>query len=159
MVFPCLKLEIYLQLKCDIKLTFHLKPCGGMKTVSENRIYDRIEYHMEFGCKNYYSPRGEACDLNNHVKFEIENLSMGGLLARSNVNLEHDSILEYTFYLESIPYCVMSRVRWKKCEADQYCYGMEFLTISNMLYRHLKAFTQRDSFIELYGTQDLNENV
>ena len=90
---------------------------------------------------------------------EIENLSMGGLLARSNLNLEQESILEYTLYLESIPYCIMSRVRWKKFEGDQYCYGMEFLTISNMLYRHLKAYTKRDSFMGLYGSQDLNENV
>lgn len=127
--------------------------------MNENRLYERIPCRMEFDCKNYYSPTGESCGLDCRVKFDIVNLSMGGLSARSHANLEQDAILEYTFYLESIPYSVMSRIRWKKCEADYYCYGMEFLTISNMLHRHLKAYTQRLSFINLYGTEDQNENV
>ena len=127
--------------------------------MNDQRLYERIECRMAFDCKNYYTPSGEPCRLDSQVNFEIENLSIGGISARSHVNLEQDSILEYTLYLESIPYGVMSRVRWKKNDAEQYCYGMEFLTISNMLYRHLKAYTQRDSFVDLYDIQEYNENV
>lgn len=121
--------------------------------MNENRIYERVECKMDFGCKHYYTSKGEPFQMKEPIQFEISNLSIGGLMAKSNLNLEEDAILEYTFYLESIPYSVMSRVKWVKQDGESYCYGMEFLTISNMLYRHLKTFTQKGTFLQMEGVQ------
>lgn len=118
--------------------------------MQENRFHDRVPCHLQFGCKHYYKQTGEIISLGDCSDFIVENLSMGGLMARSQLELPMDAIIEYTLYLESVPYVVMSQVKWRTVlEGNQYAYGVAFLTISNMMYRHLKAFTSHQSFYQI----------
>lgn len=118
--------------------------------MQENRFHERVPCHLQFGCKHFYMPSGELINLGECQDFVVENLSMGGLMARSGLSLPMDAIIEYTLYLESVPYVIMSQVKWKaEINAQHFAYGMAFLTISNMMYRHLKAFTTQQDFYQI----------
>jgi len=118
--------------------------------VHEKRIHERKECSLDFNCQTYFTPDGIQEYFKESVLFEVLNISQGGLFVRSEVFLKLDSILWYTFYLEKIPYVVLSRVRWVKKENDRYLYGLEFLSTSNMLYRHLKHFVASDNFFDMF---------
>lgn len=117
-------------------------------SLKDNRFYERISCQLSFECKFYYDKSGQLSNFDNTVAFSVRNVSIGGVLAESMQDIPMDSVLEYTFYLDGVPYVVMSRVKWKVQSQEVYQYGMEFLTISNMLYRHLKAYTARLDFFE-----------
>lgn len=118
--------------------------------MQENRFHERVQCHLQFSCKHYYKQTGETVNLGECQDFVVENLSVGGLMARSGLDLPMDAIVEYTLYLESVPYVIMSQVKWKaEINAQHFAYGMAFLTISNMMYRHLKAFTSQQVFIQI----------
>lgn len=107
----------------------------------EHRIHERIGHHYEFTCRNYFNPFGEPKHFDEPLQFEVINLSVGGLLAKCYSVLPKDIVLQFTLYLEDIPYVVMSRIRWQEEIIDGYVYGLEFLTIPNMLHRHLHKYT------------------
>lgn len=115
--------------------------------MGNNRFYERVDCRVSFECKFYYDPQGHLLNFRESVDFEVYNVSVGGILAVSKQDVPMEAVLEYTFYLDQVPYVVMSRIKWKKAEGDGYQYGMEFLTISNMMYRHLKAYTSRMDFL------------
>lgn len=115
----------------------------GALELRDNRIHERINCRADFTCRSYYNTAGEQIYFEKPVSFEIINLSVGGVLAMSNSALEEDMVLQYTFYLEDVPYVIMSRIKWQEKIAGGYMYGLEFLTTSNMLHRHLHEFTNR----------------
>ena len=111
--------------------------------MKEARIHDRVRCHLEFSCRSYFDTAGNQIYFDVPAVFEVLNLSVGGVLAKSTFKVEKDMVLHYTFYLEDMPYIIMSRVRWSEEVVDGYAYGLEFLTIPNMLHRHLHEYTTR----------------
>lgn len=109
----------------------------------EQRVYDRIDFISSFDCRCYFNTNGEQLFFEEEISFETLNLSVGGLLVKSKTDLEETMVLQYTFYLECVPYIVLSRIRWKEITANGYFYGLEFLTIPNMLHRHLHDYVDR----------------
>lgn len=108
-----------------------------------HRIHERIDCQNEFTCRSYFNLSGEQIFFEMPVLLEVLNLSVGGVLVRSAQRLELDMVLQYTFYLEMIPYIIMSRIKWYEQVAGGYIYGLEFLTIPNMMHRHLHEYTHR----------------
>lgn len=110
----------------------------------DQRVHERIDCQNEFTCRSYFNTSGEQIYFEEPVVLEVLNLSVGGVLVRSAKRLELDMVLQYTFYLEMVPYIIMSRIKWYEQIAGGYIYGLEFLTIPNMMHRHLHEFTQRN---------------
>lgn len=118
--------------------------------MQENRFHERVPCHLQFSCKHYYNQMGQMMRLGDCSDFVVENLSVGGIMAKSAIDLPIDAIIEYTLYLESVPYVIMSQIKWRTQSKDNtYTYGMAFLTISNMMFRHLKAYTSQESFYQI----------
>ncbi len=113
--------------------------------MKEHRIHERVDYNFEIECRSYFNASGDQVFLEKPIYFKVLNLSVGGLLATSQMKIDEDVLIHYTFYLEDFPYIVMSRMRWVEEIVDGYVYGLEFVTISNMLHRHLHDYINRDA--------------
>lgn len=108
----------------------------------EQRIHERIPMSMSICCRAYVNHKGEYRALEEPVSFDVVNLSIGGILVKSKDYVEPEKILQYTFYLEGIPYVIMSRIRWVDEIQEGYLYGLEFFVTTSMLYRHLRTFVK-----------------
>lgn len=111
--------------------------------MKEKRIHERIPISASVYCRTYIDLHGEQQTYEVPVKLDILNLSVGGILVRSETFIEIDRVLHYTFYLEEVPYIIMSRVKWSAEIIGGYVYGLEFLMIPNMMHRHLHEFVKR----------------
>ncbi len=113
--------------------------------MKEQRIHERIPMSMTICCRTYVDHRGEDQPFEEPLKFDVVNLSVGGILVKSRDYIEPEKVLHYTFYLEEIAYVIMSRIRWVEEIAGGYIYGLEFLVTPNMMYRHLREFVKKQS--------------
>lgn len=114
--------------------------------MNNRRLHPRINYHVQFDCNQYFTPTGELHSLEVTTQFKVCDLSVGGMQATSLAWFEVDSVLQFTFYLEKIPYIILCRVRWASPLIDTWQYGLEFLSIPNMLHRHLTNLTNKNVF-------------
>lgn len=106
--------------------------------MNERRIHTRVEYQLEFECRQYYDPAGVLKRFDMATVFTADNLSAGGLQIFSDLYMPEESVISFTLYLEQIPYVIMGRIRWVVEVSGGWRYGLEFLTIPNALYRHLR---------------------
>lgn len=106
--------------------------------MTEQRLHPRVDYTTEFECRRFYDMAGNMNQFIPGAVFKVENLSPGGMQVLSEALLKSEAVPIFTLYLEQIPYSAMCRVRWRREAEDGYRYGLEFLTISNGLYNHLR---------------------
>lgn len=116
--------------------------------MGEHRIHKRKPCDMSFECQNYFTEKGVPQHFQVADHFTVHNISQGGMLISGEKTLKKDMILWYTLYLECIPYVVLSRVRWVDEGAVPLRYGVEFLSPSNMLYRHIRNFVDEKDFFK-----------
>lgn len=118
--------------------------------MSERRVHPRIPVCLEFDCRRFYDANGALKQFMKNEVFRVEDLSAGGLQAVSEAFVPAGGVLSFTLYLERVPYVIMGRVRWVRPVEERWQYGIEFLSIPNMLYNHLKGVVER-GFCQDYG--------
>lgn len=104
------------------------------------RVHNRVAYRQNLECYHYYSADGQWHSFEEVIQMEVFDVSLGGLGIVTKHKFSDDIILEFTLYLEAIPYPVMALIKWVKTNGIFYRYGLEILGHNNMLFRHLKAY-------------------
>ena len=104
------------------------------------RVHNRVAYREKLECYHYYSVDGQRHPFKEVVQMEVFDLSLGGLGIVTKYQFPEDIILEFTFYLEAIPYQVMALIKWVNTNDIFYRYGLEILGHNNMLFRHLQQY-------------------
>lgn len=114
-----------------------------METVmyNEGRIHQRISYREKINIFQYYNNNGSLIKLTKAMEMVIIDISIGGIGGISNEMLEYGSVIEFTLYLEKIPYPVLAKIVWVDNNVRYYKYGLEIIGHNNMMFRHLKEFT------------------
>lgn len=115
--------------------------------MKENRTHYRKPYRVQLTCYRYYTENGELHHFDEPRLFEVIDVSLGGLGIISKSEFPTDVTLEFTFYLENIPYQVLTQIKW--CVGNPFFnkYGLEIIGHNNMLFRHLQQFVIGNSMI------------
>lgn len=85
--------------------------------------------------------------LQTPIMMEVFDLSLGGLGVVTKQEFPDNATLEFTFYLEKIPYQVMTQIKWTNTNHIFYRYGLEIIGHNNMLFRHLQQFVKGETLI------------
>lgn len=112
--------------------------------MSDRRLHHRIPYVLSFDCNHYFDQNGVEHKLESSGHFSVDDISVGGMRAKCYAYFPEGCVLQFTLYLECIPYIILTRVRWSRPLDDIWSYGLEFLSIPNMLYRHLNDLMSRN---------------
>lgn len=113
----------------------------------DNRVHARVDYRVLIRCVEYYDPEGILIRLDDFIQIDVFDVSLGGLGVIAKTKFLVNSILVFTLYLEGIPYSSMAQVRWKNSNDFINRYGIEFVGVSNMMHRHIKALINGDSLL------------
>jgi len=116
--------------------------------MKENRTHYRKPYRVQLTCYRYYNEAGELLHFDHPKLFEVIDVSLGGLGIITKGEFPIDVTLEFTFYLEDIPYQVLSRIKWHTNHQFFNKYGLEIIGHNNMLFRHLQQFVLGQSIIK-----------
>ncbi|MCH4889092.1 PilZ domain-containing protein [Acidaminobacter sp. JC074] len=116
--------------------------------MGESRVHERVPYRVKLWCYHYYNDLGERVNFETPVMMEAFDVSLGGLGIVTRLPLPKNSTLEFTFYLENIPYQVMTQIKWHNTNYVFHRYGLEIIGHNNMLFRHLQQFVKGDSILE-----------
>lgn len=111
----------------------------------ESRCHERIPYRTKINVYRYYNMSGILVTPGDPIELEVFDLSLGGLGVISHKAFTGSVTLEFTLYLEDIPYPVMAKIAWSKHNHLFFRYGLEIIGHNNMLFRHLKKFTQHET--------------
>lgn len=109
------------------------------------RVHNRVNYRVKLSCSRYYSLDGVLTKIEEPVELEVFDLSLSGLGVITKNEFLVSNTLEFTLYLEDIPYSVMAIIKWKKQNQFFYRYGLEIIGHNNMLFRHLKDYIERQN--------------
>lgn len=113
----------------------------------ELRVHSRIKYRIKIFCYRYYNTDGEIVKFQEPIDLEVFDISLGGLGIITKHEFKLNQTLEFTLYLEDVPYQVMTVIKWCNMNQIYYRYGLEIIGHNNMLFRHLKAFTEGEVMI------------
>ena len=108
--------------------------------MKETRVHERVPYRVKLWCYHYYTSVGEIVKFEEPIMMEVFDISLGGIGVVTKQQFPENATLEFTFYLESIPYQVMTQIKWLNTNGVFYRYGLEIIGHNNMLFRHLKNF-------------------
>lgn len=108
---------------------------------TESRVHHRINYREKINIFQYYNNSGNLVKLAVPIEMVVFDVSLGGLGVLSDKSLENGSVIEFTLYLENIPYAVLSKIVWVDNNGKYFKYGLEIIGHNNMMFRHLKKFT------------------
>lgn len=106
------------------------------------RVHNRVNYRVKLSCSRFYDSKGTIIKFEEPKELEVFDLSLSGLGVITKYEFMLDSTLEFTLYLEDVPYQVMAIIKWEDNNQVYYRYGLEIIGHNNMLFRHLKAFTE-----------------
>lgn len=120
---------------------------------NEHRIHQRIPYRTKVNVYRYYDQKGVLVTPTKGIVLEIFDMSLGGLGVLTTHEFLMPSTLEFTLYLEDIPYAVMAKIAWSQHNQFFFRYGLEIIGHQNMLFRHLKKLTNRESIHEKAPTE------
>lgn len=118
------------------------------KNSMDNRCHERIPYRSKINVYRYYNMNGVLVTPDEPIELVIFDVSLSGLGVISQQAFSGQATLEFTFYLEDIPYQVMAKIAWSKHNHIFFRYGLEIIGHNNMLFRHLKEFTSKHSTAE-----------
>lgn len=113
----------------------------------ESRVHTRVSYRVKLWCYYYYDVNGERLQFDTPISMEVFDVSLGGLGVVTRLPIPKNCTLEYTFYLEDIPYQVLTQVKWHTTNNIFHRYGMEIIGHNNMLFRHLQHFVKGESIM------------
>ena len=118
-----------------------------MNNKREYRVHKRISYERILD--NVRVIRHKESELVED-KFSINayDLSQGGIGIISSKKISTGTFLKFYIVLENIQYDVMGIVKWGRKEDVTYRYGIEFIGIANMFYRHIHLITNKKSFFD-----------
>lgn len=116
--------------------------------MNESRTHDRVNYRTKLWCYHYYDNKGNCLKLETPISMEVFDVSLGGIGVVTRLPMPKKSTLEFTLYLENIPYQVLTQVRWHVTNNLFHRYGMEIIGHNNMLFRHLQSFVRGERLIE-----------
>jgi len=117
--------------------------------MSNLRIHDRVPYRVKLWCYYYYNEIGERVSFESPVMMEAFDLSLGGIGIITRLPLPKQSTLEFTFYLEDIPYQVMTQIKWHTTNYVFHRYGLEIIGHNNMLFRHMQQYVKGESILKV----------
>jgi c-di-GMP-binding flagellar brake protein YcgR len=116
--------------------------------MKETRTHDRVPYRVKLWCYHYYTPVGEIVKFDEPIMMEVFDVSLGGIGVVTKSQFPDNATLEFTLYLEQIPYQVMTQLKWVSTNNVFFRYGLEIIGHNNMLFRHLQRFVKGESIIE-----------
>jgi len=116
--------------------------------MSEERIHKRVSYRVKLWCYYYYTEVGEKVKFETPIMMEVFDVSLGGIGIITNTLFPRNATLEFTFYLEDIPYQVMATIKWNHSNNIFCRYGLEIIGHNNMLFRHLQQFVNGKSIVK-----------
>lgn len=125
----------------------------------ENRVHERVEYRTKVEVYRYYNMSGELTVLEEPMRMEVYDVSISGLGILSHKEHIQEGTLEFTFYLEEIPYRVMARIVWVDHNNIFFRYGLEIIGHNNMLFRHLKDYIERKGTSIHTGQKTMVQNL
>lgn len=113
----------------------------------ESRVHTRVNYRVKLWCYYYYGDNGERHKFEMPISMEVFDVSLGGVGVVTRLPFPKKSTLEFTFYLEDIPYQVLTQVKWHTTNNIFHRYGMEIIGHNNMLFRHLQHFVKGENIM------------
>jgi len=116
--------------------------------MTETRIHDRVRYRVKLWCYHYYTADGEIVRFEEPIMMEVFDVSLGGIGIITKTEFPQGATLEFTFYLEQIPYQVLTQVKWLNTNNIFCRYGLEIIGHNNMLFRHLQQFVKGHSILD-----------
>lgn len=124
---------------------------GG--NMNKKRIHKRVSFRSKIWCYKYYDANGIQKKFDDPVQLDVINLSLSGFGIVSATEFTSDMTLEFTLYLEDIPYPVMTKIVWDKKTGNLYKYGVEIIGHNNMFFRHLKLLIDQGSMLDFVKDQ------
>lgn len=114
----------------------------------EQRTHERIGYRTKLQVYQYYNMNGILIKPKEPIEMEVFDISLGGIGVISYKDIPGHATLEFTLYLEEIPYQVMAKIAWTQHNLVFFRYGLEIIGHNNMLFRHLQKFVNNESLFE-----------
>lgn len=125
--------------------------------MNDKRFHKRIPHRAIIHFNKYILSDGTLLNIEEST-LELFDISIYGAGISTDVNIEPGSFLNFTLYVEQIPYQVLAQIRWKSSNQDIFRYGVEFIQSSNMMFRHLKEYTYSSSTSSGFYTLKEPEN-
>ena len=119
-----------------------------MNDKRDYRVHKRISYERILD--NVRVIRHKESELLEEEQFSLKthDLSKGGIGVASTIKISTGIFLKFDIILENIQYDVMGIVKWRHKDDINYRYGIEFIGIANMFYRHIHLITNKKSFFD-----------
>ncbi|MBN2797264.1 MAG: PilZ domain-containing protein [Clostridia bacterium] len=116
------------------------------------RIHKRISFRSKIDVYRIYDAKGQLNVLEEPIHLEVFDISLGGLGVLSKRFQLNASMLEFTLYVQEIPYRVIAKVVWHETNEIFHRYGLEIIGHNNMLFRYLKEMINgQGSTIDTYA--------
>lgn len=109
------------------------------------RIHERKFYREKMEVYRYYDEVGRLIVLEEPLHYEVYDISLGGLGVLTKSKPVPASVLEFTLYLNQVPYRVMAKVAWYETNQIYHRYGLEFIGQNNMMFRQMKEMLKSTS--------------
>lgn len=116
--------------------------------MNNTRVHARVPYREKLSCYHYYNAQGEMVKFDQPIDIEVYNISIGGIGIITQVPFPESATIEFTLYLENIPYQVMTKIVWSTSNQVFYRYGLEIIGHNNMFFRHLKQFCEGHGLLD-----------
>ena len=116
---------------------------------NNRRSFVRVPFYQDVLCeKSFDVDTQKIVLLNEPIKITAGDISLGGIGAVSNVNIDPGKVLIFTYIIDSIRHDITVRVAYCIFDEFQYHLGLEFIYPKDDLIAHVKRLVARLSFGE-----------
>ncbi|SEF79184.1 PilZ domain-containing protein [Caloramator fervidus] len=115
----------------------------------ERRKFERVKMDCEILYPTIIYNNENKTFFDENIKLHVCDVSETGICLKSNFFIPKDSFLSFYFRIEdNIPFKVLVKIIWTKCENGEYTAGSEFIALKSEEMLILRNFVEKHKKME-----------